>query len=159
MRKRVELKSPVREYCTPGSVRGAPGNRCPYLDTAQCKDTHAGLWWNIVGHGQELSVPADKDWRTLRVYVSGLQSGARFAARLSDNSAPEYLSSTFARGGCDNNIIYQGPFSAVYTVRFRAASAGQKLTVSWTLADEQNRFLGQAQLQAATLSRQALVRP
>jgi putative salt-induced outer membrane protein YdiY len=22
----------VREYCTPGSVRGAPGNRCPYLE-------------------------------------------------------------------------------------------------------------------------------
>ena len=29
---RVSLRSPVREYCTPGSVRGAPGNRCPYLD-------------------------------------------------------------------------------------------------------------------------------
>ncbi len=29
---RVELKSPVREYCTPGSARGAPGNRRPYLD-------------------------------------------------------------------------------------------------------------------------------
>ena len=22
----------MREYRTPGSVRGAPGNRCPYLD-------------------------------------------------------------------------------------------------------------------------------
>jgi hypothetical protein len=30
--KRVVLKSPVRENCTPGSVRGAPGNRRPYLD-------------------------------------------------------------------------------------------------------------------------------
>jgi len=29
---RVSLRSPVREYCTPGSVRGAPGNRCPDLD-------------------------------------------------------------------------------------------------------------------------------
>jgi hypothetical protein len=28
------LKSPVREYRSPGSVRGAPGNRRPYLDTA-----------------------------------------------------------------------------------------------------------------------------
>ena len=26
------MKSPVREYRPPGSVRGAPGNRCPYLD-------------------------------------------------------------------------------------------------------------------------------
>jgi hypothetical protein len=25
----------VREYCTPGSVRGAPGNRCPYLDISR----------------------------------------------------------------------------------------------------------------------------
>ncbi len=32
MRERVNLKSPVREYRPPGSVRGAPGNRCPYLD-------------------------------------------------------------------------------------------------------------------------------
>jgi hypothetical protein len=31
--QRVSLRSPVREYCTPGSVRGAPGNRCPYLDS------------------------------------------------------------------------------------------------------------------------------
>src|ERR1035437_3291202 len=32
---RVSLRSPVREYCTPGSVRGAPGNRCPYLDISR----------------------------------------------------------------------------------------------------------------------------
>ena len=30
--QRISLKSPVRENRTPGSVRGAPGNRCPYLD-------------------------------------------------------------------------------------------------------------------------------
>ena len=33
MRERVDLKSPVREYRPPGSVRGASGNRRPYLDT------------------------------------------------------------------------------------------------------------------------------
>jgi len=32
--RRVSLKSPVRANRTPGSVRGAPGNRCPYLDTS-----------------------------------------------------------------------------------------------------------------------------
>src|SRR5260370_10078524 len=31
-RKRVRLKSPVRENRTPGSVRGALGNRCPYRE-------------------------------------------------------------------------------------------------------------------------------
>jgi hypothetical protein len=29
--RRVVLKSPVLENCTPESVRGAPGNRRPYL--------------------------------------------------------------------------------------------------------------------------------
>jgi hypothetical protein len=33
--QRVSLKSPVRANRTPGSVRGAPGNRCPYLDISQ----------------------------------------------------------------------------------------------------------------------------
>jgi hypothetical protein len=35
---RVELKSPVRENCPPGSVRGAPGNRCPYLDIMRMRE-------------------------------------------------------------------------------------------------------------------------
>jgi len=32
MRERIDMKSSVREYRPPGSVRGAPGNRRPYLD-------------------------------------------------------------------------------------------------------------------------------
>ena len=32
VRKRVSLRSPVRKNCTPGSVRGASGNRRPYRD-------------------------------------------------------------------------------------------------------------------------------
>src|SRR5688572_7708136 len=37
MRERVDLKSPVREYRPPGSVRGAPGDWRPYLDREQRK--------------------------------------------------------------------------------------------------------------------------
>ena len=36
--RRVVLKSPVLENCTPGSVRGAPGNRRPYLAIMRNKD-------------------------------------------------------------------------------------------------------------------------
>ena len=42
MRERVNLKSPVRENCTPGSVRGASGNRRPYLDYLALGITLAG---------------------------------------------------------------------------------------------------------------------
>jgi hypothetical protein len=34
-RRRASAKSPVREYRPPGSVRGAPGNRRPYLDKSE----------------------------------------------------------------------------------------------------------------------------
>ena len=37
VRKRDVMKSPVQENCTPGSVRGAPGNRRPYLDRCLTK--------------------------------------------------------------------------------------------------------------------------
>jgi len=39
--RRVVLKSPVLENCTPGSVRGAPGNRRPYLASIKDKQTEA----------------------------------------------------------------------------------------------------------------------
>ena len=42
MRERGEVKSPVRENCTPGSVRGAPGNRCPYLDNPEHVEAYGG---------------------------------------------------------------------------------------------------------------------
>ena len=45
-----------------------------------------------------------------------------------------------------------GGFTGVYTLRYRAASPSQTLVVTWTLASEPNRFLGQARLQAVTLA-------
>jgi len=43
MRARGTVKSPVREYCTPGSVRGAPGNRRPYRDHGPALGAVAGM--------------------------------------------------------------------------------------------------------------------
>jgi chitodextrinase len=121
--------------------------------TGSISNTHECLWWNCIGHGYSFNVPADAGWRTLRVWVAGLQSGCKLTARLSDDSAPEYVSTAWARGGEDSNIIHCQGWGAVYAFQYRAASADQTLTVAWTLADEQNRFLGQGQLQAAALSR------
>jgi hypothetical protein len=47
MRERVDLKSPVREYRPPGSVRGAPGNRRPYRDS---KSTTTGVNLDFTPH-------------------------------------------------------------------------------------------------------------
>ena len=116
------------------------------------KDSGSGLWLNGVGHGYRFSAPADARERTLRVYVSGIEgAGCTLTAHLSDGSAPDYVSPTF-----DGNLFnawsaVPGGFVGAYTLRYRAAGPGQTLVVTWTLATEPNRFLGQARLQAATL--------
>src|ERR1017187_2667876 len=47
-------ESPVREYRPPGSVRGAPGNRCPYLDKAESRNqTSAGKGQSAGGGGRK----------------------------------------------------------------------------------------------------------
>ena len=123
--------------------------------TTALTDSHEGLWWNGMSHAHTFTVFADdKNTRVLRIYVAGIEgAGCTLTARLSDDSAPAYVSSSW------NGNLGQGEwapvpdgFSAVYTIRFRAASPAQKLTVEWKLTSEPNRFLGQARLQAATLA-------
>ena len=122
--------------------------------TKDVSDTHSSLWWNGVGHGYTLSAPADTTERTLKLYVGGIE-GARgkLTAKLSDGSAPEYVSTTWDANRSFEWAPIPGEFSAVYTIRFRAAKPGQTLQVTWALDGEPNRFLGQARMQAATLSR------
>jgi hypothetical protein len=44
------LRSPVRANRTPGSVRGAPGNRCPYLDNSYQLIPEPAAW-TLLGLG------------------------------------------------------------------------------------------------------------
>ena len=125
--------------------------------TAQTSDTHASLWLNGVGHDYRFTALADQRERVLRVYVGGIEgAGCSLTAHLSDSSAPDYVSKTF-----DGNLAFDwapipGGFTGVYTIRYRAASANQTLTVTWKLDHEPNQSLGQARLQCATL---ALTKP
>ncbi|HEX8723264.1 MAG TPA: Ig-like domain-containing protein [Pyrinomonadaceae bacterium] len=95
-----------------------------------------------VGNGFEFTVPADTNLRTLKVFVGVWDAKAKLEAFLSDGSAPAYADSSL-----DNRTARS---QAVYTVAFRAASAGQTLRVRYTtLADyvPNNNLL----LEAATL--------
>ena len=51
VRKRDVRKSPVRANRTPGSVRGAPGNRRPYLDRVATEFLACFLTLPSVRHG------------------------------------------------------------------------------------------------------------
>ena len=81
-----------------------------------------GIYVNYLQNGYSFTAPADTGTRTLSVYVGGWLSGGTLTAHLSDFSAADFVDSTTpANGQYDRN----------YTLTYKAASAGQTLTVSW----------------------------
>ena len=90
-------------------------------------------------NGLSFTAPADTSSRTLIVHVGGWQSGGTLTAQLSDSSAPDFVSVTpIAAAAYDYN----------YTLTYKAASALQRLTVSWVMT----AGTGNVSLQAAALS-------
>ena len=138
---------------TPGSAIAASWSNG--MPTRSVDATSGGLWINGVNNGFTFTAPADTEERTLKVYAAGLEGAdCKFTATLSDNSAPPYISTTWSGNrGQGNWAPVCDAFSAVYTVKFRALSPGQKLTLRYELTGEPNRLLGQARLSAVTLSR------
>jgi hypothetical protein len=99
----------------------------------------AGVYTPGIGNGFQLSAPADTKTRKLLVYVGGWVSGGKLVAHLSDGSAADYVNTSYSSA--------TGQYKVVYTLTYRAASAGQRLTVKWTQASG----AGNVTLQAAAL--------
>ncbi len=116
---------------------------------AAITNTTTGVWaYGVpaaVGSGFELTVPADTTVRTLKVYVGAYAARGKLEARLSDSSAPAYTDSSLA------NLSTNGP-SGVYLISYAAQSAGQSLSVKWTLEFANRRDIGNITLQAAALA-------
>jgi hypothetical protein len=121
--------------------------------TAAQQGTHGSLWLNNVGTAFTFDAPADKTNRVLRVFVAGISgAGCTLTAHLSDSSAPDFVSSSFNGNLAFDWAPVPDGLTTEYTLRYHAASPGQKLVVTWALTSEPNQFLGQARLQAAALS-------
>ena len=75
------------------------------------------------GKGYQLTAPADTTTRTLTLYLGVQNATATFTAHLSDGSAADYVGTT--SGGKSRQ-------DGVLTLQYRAASAGQTITVKWT---------------------------
>lgn len=140
-----------------GSTKGA-FIRCAWNNgnpNTQNKGTNSSLWLNGVKNGYSISLPADQKEYVVKVYASGLNgANCSLTAELSDQSAQAYESKIWSGNiGHGNRAPVPGHFAAVYTIRYRAASDGQTLNLSFKLDAEANRFQGQARLSAITLSR------
>jgi len=83
-----------------------------------------GVFVSGVNNGFTLTVPADTNTRTLKIYAGLYGSQGNFQAYLSDFSAPAYTDTSL-------NSVF-GNVYAVYTLSYAAASGGQTLTVKYT---------------------------
>src|SRR6185312_6097866 len=107
----------------------------------QNSGTQTAVTVSQVGGGFTLQAPADGTTRTLHLYVGVHTAQATLLAALSDGSAPSYSDGTLANR--------RGTTAAEYTFTYRAASAGQTLTITFSLAGSYGA--GAILLEAATL--------
>jgi hypothetical protein len=99
--------------------------------------------------GFEISVPADKTVRALKVYVGAYAARMHFEAMLSDGSALPYVDDSFFNES-------DGP-NRVYTLTFAAATSGQKLIVRWWTSSLVDTDWGNVTLQSAVVREAAPV--
>jgi len=98
-----------------------------------------GLYVAGIGNGFSFTAPADTTSRTLVVHVGGWISSGTLKAHLSDGSAADYVNTT---------ALATGQFDCNYTLIYRAKSAGQKMTITWTMSSGN----GNVSLNAAALT-------
>lgn len=110
--------------------------------TASSTGTTTGISIPAVGNGFQITVPADTTARTLRMYVAVWFAQARMEATLSDGSAPAIIDTSFGKAGLAK---------AVFSINFKAESAGQTLTVKYTVKTDHNAPFGNVALESATL--------
>ncbi len=112
-------------------------------------NTTTGVWAYgrpNLGTGFQLDAPADTTPKILQLFVGAYAAKGEFQARLSDGSAPAFVSgpnSTVSNRG-------NGP-GGVFTLRYAANSAGQSLTVTWSVS-QIFAADGNVTMQAASLS-------
>jgi hypothetical protein len=111
--------------------------------------TSTGVYITGFTNGFKITVPADTVSRTLRVYAGLYGAAATLQAFLSDASAPAYSDVSL-------EDIYDDRY-AVYDIHYRAASAGQALTVLYRASRVYDMDYGNLTLPAISLQGPAAV--
>lgn len=97
----------------------------------------------VVGNGFEITVPADTNLKTLKLYVGVWYAQGKLEATLSDGSAPAFIDISMNK----NN----GASSGLYTITYKAAASGQSLKVRFTILNQYFSPNGNVAWEAATL--------
>lgn len=100
--------------------------------TGSAVNSTTGIYVNGLNNGFSLAVPANTTRRVVKLYVGVFQAQAQVVARLSDGSAPPYTSTSLANTSSTTN--------GIYTFDYQAASAGQSLSITFTLLTAYSSF-------------------
>jgi len=112
--------------------------------TVATVNTSTGVFVNsAVGNGFQITIPADTNLRTLKLYLGLWYAQGKLDASLSDDSAAAYVDT-----GLSSNA---GTKNGVYTITFKAASTGQTLKISYTILTNYFAPYGNITLESATL--------
>jgi hypothetical protein len=90
---------------------------------ATASGTNSGVYIMGLNTGYQVTVPADTTACVLTLYVGIFNTQGKVQAHLSDGSSPDYT---------DTSLNSSGNISGAYTVAYKAGSAGQTLTVTFT---------------------------
>ena len=111
--------------------------------TPSATNTPTGVFITGVTNGFRIRAPADTTTRQLKVYVGLYGAQGNFQAYLSDFSAKAFTDTSL-------NNVFDNSY-AVYTLTYKAASAGQSLIVQYRASTLYDFDFGNVTLQAATL--------
>jgi hypothetical protein len=130
-----------------GAIQNYTGNSNFYswsggTPTASVTNTGTGVYVIGLNNGFQITAPADTTKRTLKLYVGVWAAGGRFEASLSDGSAPAYIDTSLSNATDTSN--------ETFALNYQAASAGQTLTVRWTVNAVFNQW-SNVTLQGATV--------
>lgn len=112
-------------------------------------DTTTGVWTAGVHNGFKITVPADTTSRTLKLYIGVWKAQGMLTATVSGSNA-KFKDTTLKNISATSN--------GFYVLTYKATTAGQKLTVSFTVLHSYDA-LGNVTLQSATLSMTTAVQP
>jgi hypothetical protein len=106
--------------------------------------TQDGIRVFNIGSGFRVTVPADTTARTVNFYVGAKNARGQFTATLSDGSAAAYSTLINQPSGLGSHVV---------TLNYQAASAGQTLTMEYTMETRYKSSLtgSQINLEATTL--------
>jgi hypothetical protein len=146
---RAGVSSQISNYTTVGSAAAQRQAASPTsfswsggTPTTSVTNTPTGVYMMGTGNGFQLTLPADTTKRTLKLYLGVWAAQGKLEATLSDASANALSDTTLINQTATSN--------RVYTLNYQAGSAGQTLTVRWTVQAVFNAY-GNVTLQAGAL--------